>query len=172
MGRKPSIDESTGAALLAAYQRLGTVAGAARDVGVSESAARRYFGELPKAATPVMASQRQILETAGASLFDTRAALEENYQDLKQLIDQLRQGITLVNGEYQILTPPSVLVSAFEAALKYVTAALKLYQILVSVDETRKFREAVLEAIREADEPTQQRIIAKLQERRTLELAL
>jgi len=172
MGRTASIDVATGEQLFAAYQRLGSIAAAAREVGVSESAARRYFSDTPKVAPPIMASQRQILETAGASLWNAQAALEENYQDLKHLIEQLKQGITLINGEWQTLTPPSTLISAFEAALKYVTAALKLYQLLISVEETRKFREAVLEAISEVDDPTRQRIIAKLQERRSLELAL
>jgi hypothetical protein len=176
MPRKPSIDPDTGKALFAAYRRLGTVAAAAREVGVSESAARRYFAETPKAATPIIASQRQILETAGASLWDTRQALEQNYGRALTLLGQLEQGILEErqgsDGPYTTMTPIATHVAALREVREHIQAGLKLYQLLISVDETRKFREAVLEAIREADEPTQQRIIAKLQDRRSLELAL
>lgn len=170
MGRPPSIDEKTGEALIAAYQRLGSVAAAAREVDVSESAARRYLDATPKAAAPVVAQQRVMIEAAGASLFDTRAALEENYRDLKVLIDQLKSGIVIQNGEYTTLTPPQTMVNAFKAALDYTTAAQKLYELMLKVEEIRKFQEGVLDAIGEADEATRQRIVAKLRERRAMGL--
>jgi molybdenum-dependent DNA-binding transcriptional regulator ModE len=176
MGRKSSIDEATGERLLAAYQRLESIAAAAREVGVSESAARRYFDELPKAATPTIVSQRHIIETAGTSLFDTRAALGANYERTINLITQLEAGIQLVRTgereEYITYTPPITLVAALREAREHIQAGMKLYQLLISVDETRKFQQAVLESIGEADDATRQRIIAKLHERRALELAL
>jgi molybdenum-dependent DNA-binding transcriptional regulator ModE len=176
MGRPPSIDEPTGRALIEAYQRLGNVAAAAREAGVSESAARRYFDALPKAATPTMAAQRHMLEAAGTSLWDTRQALSENYQRLLRLVAQLEQGILEEkqgsDGPYTTLTPIMTHVAAFREVREHVQAGIKLYQLLISVDETRKFQQAVLEAIGEVDDATRQRIIAKLQERRALELAL
>jgi len=172
MGRKLSISPEQGAQLLEAYRRLGNKSAAAREIGVSEDAASRYLAETPKAAAPAVATQQAVIEAAGASLFDTRAALDENYQDLQALIDQLKRGITLVNGEWQMLTPPSTLISAFEAALKYITAAMKLYELMLQVQEQEKFRRAVLDAIANADEPTRQRVIENLRQLRAAGLAL
>ena len=78
MSRKSSISPEIGAQLVAAYGRLKSTAKAAREVGVSESAARRYFDALPKATTPTTAFERQIVETVVASVFESRAALEAN----------------------------------------------------------------------------------------------
>lgn len=176
MGRAPSIDEPAGKQLLEAYQRLGSIAAAAREVGVSESAARRYFDGLPKVATPTMAAQRQILETAGASLWDTRQALTENYGRLLTLVAQLERGILEEkqgsDGPYTTMTPIATHIAALKEVREHVQAGIKLYQLLLSIDETRKFQQAVLEAIGEADDATRQRIIANLQARRALELAL
>lgn len=172
MGRKSSIGPKQGAALLEAYQRLGSVAAAAREIGVSEDAAGRYLKHVPKAATPVIAQQREIIETAGASLFDATRALNENYQGLQRLIRQLEQGITILNGEYTALTPPSTNVAAYREAREYIVAATRLLELTYSIEEQRRFREAVLEAIGEADDATRKRILAKLQERRALGLAL
>lgn len=172
MGRQPSIDEAKGKALIEAYQRLGSIAAAAREVDVSESAARRYLDDMPKAATPIIASQRQIIESAGASLFDTRQALDTNYARLLALYEQLAAGIYQQNGENLTLTPVATNVAALREIREHIQSGMKMYQLLISVDETRKFREAVLEAIGEVDESTRQRILAKLQERRSLELAV
>lgn len=171
MGRPPSIDQDRAQLLLSAYQRTGSKAAAAREAGVSESAARRFFDDTPEAAAPSIALQRDMIETVGASLFETRAALEENYARTVRLITQLEAGVTYLNGEYSTLTPLSVLVSALREAREHVQSGMKFYQLLISVDETKAFREAVLEEIRAADEPTYQRIIARLQTRRSLELA-
>lgn len=172
MGRKPSISPAQGEALLLAYRRLGTVRAAAQDVGVSEDAASRYIAKFAESAAPVVAQQQHIVETAGASLFDTRAVLEENYGRIKKLAHQLDQGILLVNGEYQALVPPATNVAAIKEIREHVETSLKMLKLLVDVDEVRKFQQAVLEAIGEADEPTKHRIIAKLRERRALGLAL
>ncbi len=172
MGRKPSITPEQGEALLEAYGRLGSIRAAAAEVGVSEDAAQRYAAKFPKSAAPVIAQQQYIVETAGASLFDTRAVLEENYGRIKKLADQLDQGIMLINGEYQALVPPATNVAAIKEIREHVETSMKLMKLLVDVDEVRKFQQAVLEAIGEADEPTKHRIIAKLRERRALGLTL
>lgn len=176
MGRKSSISAETGEALFAAYRRLGSIAAAARDVGVSESAARRYFGDLPKVATPTIASQRQILETAGASLFESTVALEENYRKVQDLIAKLEAGIVEIresaSGErYQTRVSPQVLVAALKEARGYITAATQLLELMISVNEVRRFQQAVLDVMAaELDEPTRQRIIAQLRQRLALGL--
>ena len=164
-------------ALLDAYRRLGSVSGAARAVGVSRSTAQRYLEGTPPAAAPIVAQQRQVIEVQGASLFDTRAALEETYQRIQRLVQQLEDGIVLVSidatgKEYYTSVSPAILVGAIKEAREHIMAGVKLYQLMLDVDEVRKFQESVLEAIEEADAPTRERIEAKLQERRAMGLAL
>lgn len=176
MPRPPSIDPAKGEELLRAYQRIGTVAGAARAVGVSESAARRYLDGTPAAAAPVVASQRAIIETAGASLFDSTAALEENYRRVIRLIDRLEAGIIEVresaNGEkYETFVSPLILVSALKEARGYIDSSTRLLELMVSVSEVRRFQQAILDVLAsEVDEATRHRILDRL--RRDLPLGL
>ena len=174
MGRKPSIDPETGERLLEAYQRLGSKSAAAREIGVSEDAADRYLSKLPKAAAPVVAQQRQIVERAGASLWDTRGALDENYGRLLALMGQLERGIleerTGSDGPYTTMTPIAVHVATLKEIREHIKTSMDLGKLLIDIEEVRKFQTAVLEAIGEADEATRQRIIEKLRERRALGL--
>jgi molybdenum-dependent DNA-binding transcriptional regulator ModE len=172
VGRPSSITPEQGQELIEAYARLGSISAAARETGVSEDAAGRYLKSVPKAATPVVAQQREIIERAGASLFDAVGALDDNYQRLQGLIRQLEAGITILNGDYTTLTSPSVNVAAYREAREYIIAATKLLELMHSLEEQRKFREAVLEAIGEADDATRKRILATLQQRRSLGIAL
>jgi len=177
MGRTPSIDQATGEQLLSAYGRQGSIAGAARECNVSESAARRYLAETPRAATPIVASQRAIIETAGASLFDSTAALEENYRRVQQLIERLEAGIievrTSATGErYETMVSPAILVGALREAREHITAATKLLELMYSLEEQRRFRAAVIEEIREEAPECAERILARLRDRRSVGLAL
>lgn len=172
MGRASSIDEAKGAALIAAYQRLGSQRAAAAEVGVTPSAAFRYFETLPKAAAPTVAQQRQVVETAGASLWDARTALDENYQRVLKLYQQLERGIYVQNGETMTLTPMATNVAALREIREHIKAASELFKLLLDIEEVRKFQRAVIEAIRETDPATAQRIIAKLREQHALGLAL
>jgi len=172
MGRASSIDEATGERLLEAYQRLGTKSAAAREIGVSEDAASRFFAGLPKAAAPALASQRQVVERAGASLWDARTALDENYQRVLKLYQQLERGIYVQNGENMTLTPMATNVAALREIREHIKAASELFKLLLDIEEVRKFQRAVIEAIRETDPATAQRIIAKLREQHALGLAL
>ena len=171
MGRKSSIDPETGARLLDAYQRLGSKSAAAREIGVSEDAATRFFAQTPKAAAPSVATQQQIVERAHASLFDSRAVIEDSYRRIITLADQLAQGITLINGEYQTLVSPAVSVAAIKEIREHVKTAIELGKLMIDIEEVRAWQHTVIEAIGDADEPTRQRIIAKLRERRALGLA-
>ena len=173
MGRKPSIGPEAGQALVEAYGRLGSVAAAARAVGVSESAARRYFDDLPKAATPTMASQQAIFETVAASVFESTAALEENYRKVMALIVKLEAGIiearrSATGERFETQVSPAVLVGGLKEARGYITAATQLLELMTSVHEVRRFQQAVLDVmVTELDEPTCQRIIARLRQRLT-----
>lgn len=176
MARKSSIDEQTGAALVAAYGRLKSVAAAARDVGVSESAARRYFDAMPKATAPATAAQRQIVETVAASVFESTVALEENYRKVLDLITKLEAGIVEIretaSGErYETRVSPVVLVAALKEARGYITAATQLLELMISVNEVRQFQQAILDVMAaECDEQTRQRIVAQLRQRLTFGL--
>jgi hypothetical protein len=176
MGRAPSIDEATGVRLLEAYQRLGTKSAAAREIGVSEDAAGRFFAGLPKAAAPALASQQQIVEKAGASLWDTRTALDDNYSRLLALVAQLETGILEErkgsDGPYVTMTPITTHVAALKEVREHIKTSMELAKLLVDVNEVRKFQQAVIEAIGEADAATKQRLLAKLRERHALGLAL
>lgn len=171
MGRTPSIDPETGARLLDAYQRLGNKSAAAREIGVSEDAAARYLKDTPKAAAPVVAQQQEIVQAASASLWDTRRALEDNYQRLLKLYQQLDAGISEQRGEYVTLTPIATNVAALREIREHVKVSVDLAKLLIDIEEVRKFQSAVLDAIHEADPATRERIIAKLRERRALGLA-
>jgi molybdenum-dependent DNA-binding transcriptional regulator ModE len=167
MGRPSSIDETTGARLLDAYQRTGNKAQAAAETGVSESAARRYLASFPEAAAPVVASQRQMVETAGASLFDSASALNENYQRLITLITQLEQGISELHGENTTPTPVSVNVATLREIREHIMAGTRLMELMISVHEVRRFQQAILDAIAvEVDEATRQRIVQRLRQLR------
>jgi molybdenum-dependent DNA-binding transcriptional regulator ModE len=176
MGRTPSIDEAKGEALLEAYQRLGSKRAAAEAVGVSIGSAMRFFESLPTAAAPAVATQRVVVETAGATLFDATAALEDNYRKVLRLIDQLEAGIievkTSATGErYETMVSPAILVSALKEARGYIDSASRLLELMVSVNEVRRFQQAILDVMAsELDEPTRQRILARL--RRDLALGL
>lgn len=172
MGRAPSIDETKGAALIEAYRRLGSKRAAAEAAGVSIGSAMRFFESLPEAAAPVVAQQQQLVARAGEGLWDTRQALGENYDRLSTLVKKLEDGIVLQNGEWVTMTPVATHVAALREIREHIKTSLDLAKLLIDVDEVRKFQQAVIEAIGEADEPTRQRIVAKLRERRALGLAL
>lgn len=176
MGRTPSIDEATGERLLEAYRRLGTKSAAAREIGVSEDAASRFFAGLPKAAAPTVAQQQQIVERAGVSLWDTRAALDANYGRLLTLMGQLEQGILEekqgTDGPYTTMTPITTHVATLKEIREHIKTAMDLGKLLIDIEEIRKFQQAVLAAIGDADADTQQRIIASLRQQRALGLAV
>jgi hypothetical protein len=176
MGRTSSIDEETGKRLIEAYQRLGSERAAAREVGVSIGSAQRFFESLPKAAAPSIATQQQIVEKAGASLWDTRSALDANYNRLLTLMGQLERGIleekTGSDGPYTTLTPITTHVATLKEIREHIKTAMELGKLLIDIDEIRKFQQAVLAAIGDADADTQQRIIASLRQQRALGLAV
>lgn len=172
MGRRPSIDEEAGHALLAAYRRLGDKRAAAAEVGVSEHAAYRYFASIGENVAPVVVSQPAMLEKTHASLWDTRGALDENYSRILRVVERLDEGIVYVNGEYQTLTPVTTLVRAIKEIREHIKTSMDLASLLIEVEEVQKFQQAVIEAIGEADEPTQHRLVAKLRRKRALGLTL
>lgn len=172
MGRKASISPEQGARLLEAYKRLGNKSAAAREIGVSEDAAMRFFAGAPRAAAPVLAQQQQIVSAAGASLWDARTALDENYKRALKLYELLEQGIYQQNGENLTQTPVATNVAALREIREHIKTASDLFKLLLDIEEVRAFQRAVIEAIREADPATAQRIIAKLRERHALGLAV
>lgn len=172
MGRKSSISREQGEQLLLAYHRTGDKTAAAHEVGVSEDAAWRFLSQFPVAATPAIAMQQELVEQIGHSLFDARGALSDNYDALRTLIQQLQDGIMLIQGEYTTYTPPATLVAALREARMFVESAVKLEELVLRQQEMRAFQDAVLTAIGEVDAPTRQRIIAILRERAALGIAL
>lgn len=171
MGRTPSIDAATGERLLAAYQRLGSQRKAAAEVGVSKDAASRFFATLPTAAAPAMAAQQELVATTGARLWETRSALQDNYDRIQKLLAQLDTGIVQQGGEWVTLTPIATHVAAIREAREHIRTAVDLGKLLLDIEQVRAFQQAVIEAIGEADPATRERLIAKLRERRAVGLA-
>lgn len=172
MGRAPSIDEAKGKELIAAYQRLGSKRAAADEVRVSIGSAMRFFESLPAAAAPTIATQQRVIETAGENLWDARTALDANYQRVLRLYAQLEQGIYQQNGENMTLTPMATNVAALREIREHIKAASDLFKLLLDIEEVRAFQRTVIEAIREADPATAQRITDSLRSRRAVGLAL
>jgi molybdenum-dependent DNA-binding transcriptional regulator ModE len=164
MGRTSSIDPETGKALISAYQRVGSVAGAARAVGVSESAARRYFDALPAETAPAVATAAEIVEAVAAGLQEPFAVLQINFERLTRLCDVAQSASS--PREIQAYT------GVIKEIREHVEASAKLAALILSADETRKFQQAVIEAIGEADDATRRRILTKLRERRSVGVAL
>lgn len=75
MGRKPAIDRELGIRLIQEYQRLGSRNAAARALGVSPSAASRFFRGLPAAGAPAVRAREQVVESAVGLLEEARATL-------------------------------------------------------------------------------------------------
>lgn len=172
MGRTPSIDEATGERLLEAYQRLGSQRAAASEVGVSVGSAQRFFESLPKAAAPSLAMQRQVIDAAGTSLWDTHAAIDENYRRALRLYQQLEQGITIQHGDHVSLTPIATNVAALREIREHIKLYAEIAKMLMDIEQIRIFQQTVIEAIREESPAVADRIIARLRERRALGLAL
>lgn len=177
MGRSSSITPEQGERLLEAFKRLGNKSAACREIGVSEDAGMRYLASAPKAATPTLASQQTVIAAAGASLFDARAVLQLSWQRIEKLISQLESGIVLQrqgdDGElYETMVSPAILIAAIKEGREHIQAAMKLYELMIRVEEVQKFQQAILQVIGEIDEPTRRKIIAKLHELRAAGLAL
>ena len=174
MGRRPTIDEATGERLLDAYQRLGNKSAAAREIGVSEDAAARFFAGLPKAAAPALASQQQLIEKAGASLWETRSALAENYNRALRLVEQLERGILEErkgsDGLYVTQTPVATHIAALRELREHIKTAVDLGKLLIDIEQVRIYQQTVIEAIREESPAVADRIIARLRERRAVGL--
>jgi len=168
MGRKSSIDTATGSRLLEAYKRLGSERAAAAEVGVSVGAAQRYFAALDEAAAPVISSplRTQVITAAGASLWDTRGALEENYARVGRLVATLELSLSSRDQ----VSAPAIL--AYLAALKenreHIGMSVKLAELLVNLDAIQRFQAAVIEVIGDVDATTRERIISRLAERGAL----
>jgi hypothetical protein len=166
MGRASTVDEATGKALIAAYQRLGSQRAAAAEVGVSKDVASRYFATLGEATAPVLSSptraaQRQAVMLT-ADLWDTRRALDANYARLADLVTKLERGIVEVGGEYQTQTPIAVQIAALREIREHIKLASGISGQLLSMEAIQAFQAAVIEAIEEVDVDTRERIVSRL----------
>ena len=170
MAGKSSITPEQGLALLEAMKEGLSERQAAKATGVSRSAAQRYLASIGPELAPIVSQSARIVEQAGASLFDTRTVLEENYQRVLKLISQLDAGIIEVKGEWQTHTPVTTMIAALREVREHAKDSLDALRLLISIDQTAAFQQTVIEAIREADPATAKLIIDKLKERRALGL--
>lgn len=169
MGRKSTITDELANQLLAAAKAGSSQRQIARDFGLSVSTVQRFFESLPTATAPTLVQHAAVVERAGSSLWDSRAALSDNYQRALDLVSKLDAGIVEADGEYTSRTPIAVHVAALREVREHIKTSLAILKLLVDVDEVRRFQQAVLTAIGEADESTKQRILAILQARHALE---
>jgi molybdenum-dependent DNA-binding transcriptional regulator ModE len=153
--------------LLEAYAQTGSIRKASAAVGIPKSTAARYLKETPKSAAPVVAQQRVIVERSGASLWDARGALDENYARLLRLVDDLEGRIDSANP-----MPAMLYLSTLKEIREHVKAGMAVAKLLIDINEVRAFQDSVLEAITEADPATRERIVRKLEQKRAMGLAV
>lgn len=172
MGRRPAIDETKGAALIEAAQRLGSRRRAAAELGLSVGAVNRYFESLGTSAAPVLAApsvaaQRRALVLA-ADLWDTRRALDANYARAVALYEQLEVGMLREeragpDGPRVSQVPIGVHVAALREIREHIKLAAATSAQLLSIEAIQRFQAAVIDAIGQADVGTRDRVIAALQ---------
>lgn len=166
-GRKSTLNDAAKARLEEAYSRLGSYSAAAREVGCSEQAARRYFGGISKSAEMEKpAARRSIVlgpaqrKPTSVSPQEIKTSLEEGYAELQAIAEQLHTQIS-VGGE---LNP--LLVSAHTGVRRemrsYAVAYTNLLNSLTRAEHQTAFQQTTLDAIGRADEPTKARILAEL----------
>lgn len=172
MGRKPAIDQTIGAALLEAAQRLGSRRKAAAELGLSVGAVNRYFDVLGESAAPVLAAPSQAAQRRAllitADLWDTRRALDANYARAVRLYEQLEAGLILEehsgpDGPRVSQAPIRTHIAALQEIREHIKLAAGISAQLLSMEAIQRFQAAVIAAIGDVDESTQQRIIAALQ---------
>lgn len=163
MGRTPTIDAELGARLIREYQRLGSQTMAAKALGVSQSAANRFFRDLPKEAAPLAARQQEIVAGAVAIFQDARALLEQNYARVLIVLAALEPHVSPdLDADAGVLC---AYVAAVREGREHIRVAVDVARMLVDVDAIQTFQTAALEAIGAADPATRARIIAELRTR-------
>lgn len=170
MGQGPlqnGVDADTIERLLEEYARTGSIRKASAAVGIPKSTAARYLKETPKSAAPVVAQQRAVVERSGASLWDARGALNENYTRLLRLADDLEGRVDGANP-----MPAMSYLSTLKEIREHVKTGMAVAKLLIDINEVRAFQDSVLEAIGEADPATRERIVRKLEQKRAMDLAL
>lgn len=167
MGRSSTITPAVGRKLLDAYRRTGNKSAAAAAAGVSVDAAKRFLKDVPSDAAAVVTTQAAAVEQAGASLFDTRAALEGNYRRVLRLLPP--EGAQIAHLDAAGM---AALTGVHREVRAHIESGMKLLSLLVSVDEVKAFQQAVLEEIGEADRATRDRIVERLRSRHRLAAAL
>lgn len=172
MGRKSTVTEHEAERILDLYRQGKSRSEIASAVGINIGRVNRFISNLGQAAAPIITTKTEIVERAGAGLWDTKAALDDNYERALNLLTKLETGVQEVNGQFVTSTPIATQVAAIKEVREHIKTSLTLLKLMVDVDEVRKFQQAVLDAIGEADDATKQRILAKLQERRAMEFAL
>ena len=124
----------------------------ARYFHVTRQAVEQRIAKLEK---PAALSQPKVVQEALASVFDTRAALEENFK-----------------GCYALLKDPDVdALQVRSLVLKHIEAGLKVVERLYQVSEQQAFQEEVLRVLDECEPGTRQRILERLSQRRAVRAA-
>ena len=188
MGRRATIDQDTGAALLAAYQETGSVRGAAKRVGVGLGAAQRYLSAFPANSAaavvvqgiaeqaPQAVQQQQLVAARGAAVL-TRSLelLQLNYDRLETFIGRMEKPLAQQPGaDFFAISAKhlEVYVKAIAASTAHIKLAKETMELVLAAREVLAFQEAVIEAIGDADPETQQRILAILESRGAVAAAL
>lgn len=124
----------------------------ARMFRVEESTISKRVASLEKHAA---VRQPAVVQTAVANVFDTRTALEENYRGCMALLSDLDADPVAVRA----------------LVLKHIQAALTVVEKLYQLSEQQAFQEEVLAVLDECEPGSRQRILKRLQERRTVRAA-
>lgn len=128
MSRKPSIDAEKGVRLFQEYQRLGSITLAARAVGVSPSAASRFFRRVSTAVAPRIVQERAIGDAAASLLTEALGVLRTATDAL-----EARAAEVLVKRSYDFEAYAALKAQAADHA----TRAVQVAAFLVDVDAIR-----------------------------------
>ena len=124
----------------------------ARLFNVSEQAVSQRVAALNKKCAPMTP---QVVAEAQASVWDTRTALQENYQRCLALLDSDDADKTRVLAEIR----------------NHLKLAMEVMSLLYSVQETKAFMEEVMQILDDVQPGTREIILARLRERRSIQSA-
>lgn len=123
---------------------------------VSIPAVSKRVAKLEKSAAP---QALRVVKAVERSVFDVRGVFEDGYGKLMGLVD------ALIESEDP---DPDVLVRALKAVREYGDSAMKMAEAMYRVEEVKKFQEAVLGVLGEADPALRAKVLDRLKENRAV----
>lgn len=157
MGRRSKVEAlGLGEAVMALAREGKNFSHIARilDRGLTRKNVQRYLASSKRDIVPVT-HQEVVAQQAVASVFNTQQALEQIFGDLNVLLEKI--------GDEKARER----IACLREMRNCVETGMDILRTLYDVEEVKAFQEEVLQAVGEADAETRERIIRRLQERRS-----